>query len=242
MRERSLDHGFEKYRRERKRRQAATGEPVRPMGDKSAVRRELEKADAAEMADQRLTREVKEFFQDATRTAAEIVTKIAELQEAADTERISDEMHEFLVDSISRMEWFVQHLDRSGTLTEENLEPHMHNLVGPLLDGFRLEGTAKLNDQHIGQDPFALGTDGKKAAPKDEVPDPAAAALDDFELMADTAEPTPEVKKVQSLGEPRRAGSPAELDLAPERVIDPGIPTEDEKDSGGDAPQERTGE
>ncbi len=241
MKERSLDSGFEKYRQERKRRQAASGEPVRPLGDKAAARRELEKADAAEMADQRLTREVKEFFQDATRTAAEIVSKIAELQEAAASERISEEMHEFLVDSISRMEWFVENLDQSGSLTVENLEPHMHNLVGPMLDSFRLEGTAKLRDQHIGQDPFASETGVGKVAPDPEVADPTARAPDDFELMGDPAEPTPEVKKVQSLGEPRQDGSPPELDLAPERVIDAGVPAEGEKNSGGDAPQKGTG-
>jgi hypothetical protein len=241
MKERSLDSGFEKYRRERKRRQAATGVPVRPLGDKSAVRRELEKADAAEMADQRLTREVKEFFEDATRTAAEIVSKISELQEAAATERVSDEMHEFIVDAISRMEWFVDHLDKTGTKAEENLEPHMHNLVGPMLDSFRLEGTAKLTDQHIGQDPFASASDESPAPTTEKAPRPADKALDDFELMGESALPVPEVKKVRSLGETRRDGGPMELDLAPERVIDSGEPIPGEKDSG-DAPSKGTGE
>ena len=191
------------------------------------MRRELEKADAAELADLRLTREVKEFFQDATRTAADIVSKIAELQEAAATEKISEEMHEFLVDAIGRMESFVEHLDKDGGVNEENLEPHMHNLVGPMLDSFRLEGTAKLADQHIGQDPFAEEVKEPKAE-SESTTERSQRRPDDFELLTEATEPAPEVKKVRSLGETRDGPSTA-LDLSPERVIDAGESPADEK-------------
>src|SRR5262249_24520853 len=37
---------------------------------------------------------------------------------------------------------------------QQELEPQVHNLVGFQLDHFRHEGTAQLEDKHIGQDPF----------------------------------------------------------------------------------------
>jgi hypothetical protein len=44
-------------------------------------------------------------------------------------------------------------------MREERVEPSMHNLVGPLLDQFRAQGTAELSDKHLGQDPFRTDLD-----------------------------------------------------------------------------------
>lgn len=175
MKEKSLDSGFEKYRRDRRRKgsPAPAAAAPQPMDKQELARRQLEQAEAAEVQDQRLAREVKDFFEVATRTAADIVKKIAELQEAATTERISDEMHEFLMDTISRMQGVVEGLDDSDQVAEKHLEPLMHNLVGPMLDNFRLEGTAQLDDQHIGQNPFdtAVGKPGTKEQKKQKEPE-----------------------------------------------------------------------
>lgn len=242
MKERNLDSGFEKYRRDRKRK----GSPVpdapgaEPVDKQELARRQLEQAEAAEVQDARLAREVKDFFEVATRTAADIVKKIAELQEAATTERISDEMQEFLMDTIARMAAVVEHLDPSDTVAEKNLEPLMHNLVGPMLDNFRLEGTAQLDDQHLGQNPFdtAVGkaSPKKKRAPKEqpalrkEAPPPkrvaphkAAPRNAEPPTPEPTPEPSPEIEKVESVPGLSKTEHPLpEHDLEPETVIEAG--------------------
>lgn len=156
MNSHSLDAGFEKYRRGRQRRRMESGQPLRPLGDNAEVLAQLERAEAAEVMDQRLTREVHEFFSDATKTAASIVQRVAAQAEAQSGARISSEMQAFLVETLKRMEHFVQSIKKTGKgVGETNLETDMHALVGPMLDAFRVEGTAQLADKHLGQDPFA---------------------------------------------------------------------------------------
>ncbi|HLQ37388.1 MAG TPA: hypothetical protein VK348_06290, partial [Planctomycetota bacterium] len=64
---------------------------------------------------------------------------------------------EFLLDAFSRMNNFVLQIlnSRRGPVAEQQIETHMQNLIGPMLDEFRNAGTAILNDKHVGQDPFA---------------------------------------------------------------------------------------
>ena len=157
-----LDAGFESYRRERnKRRISSGGGPTRPMGDKGKrqVLQELEEAEARDARNQQLTREVREFFEDATRTAATIVQRVAEEQEGHTEERLASEMSEFLRDAVHRAQGYIQilALTSDGREAQKEVVANMQNLVGPLLDGFRHEGTAALPDKHIGLDPFAGG-------------------------------------------------------------------------------------
>ncbi len=216
MKGRSLDSGFENYRRERTRRRLTAGQPLRHLGEQAELRAELEKAEAAELQDERLTREVKEFFADAKRTAASIVKKVAEMQEAAATERISEEMQEFLVDAIQRMGDFVDLL-KEGELgnASENIEPHMHNLVGPMLDSFRLEGTAQLENQHLGEDPFDTEVDNKRASRQGE-------DRDDSPPDASSTEPEaePEIEKIASVAHPEASERLHEHELSPEVVME----------------------
>jgi len=152
----SLDKGFEKFRRERNRRRLDSGTPLRPLGENAEVLRQLERAEAAEVHDRKLTREVHDFFQGATKTAADIVARMAEDMKERSSQQIDDEMAQFLMETLQRMEQFVRVINsRKGpALGEQILEAELHNIVGPTLDGFRSEGTAQIGDKHIGQDPF----------------------------------------------------------------------------------------
>ncbi len=181
------DSGFEGYRRDRKRRHLATTGPKRDMGRRAGVLRELEQAEHEEMRNEQMSREVHEFFSDATRTAASIVAKVAEEQETVQCENISQDMLEFLHDAISRAQALITQLRsrQGGGVGMETIETDVHNIVGQQLDQFRHEGTAQLHDKHIGQDPFA----------DVELPDMASVADEpltiDEHLVADTVEPEP---------------------------------------------------
>lgn len=146
---------FERYRRDRKRRHMEHAAPSRAFGQNAAVVEQLEKAEQREARNERLTREVHEFFSDATRTAAGIMARISEAEETAYEQRMGAEIGEFLSEVIRHAEAFLQRVRLAGpNAGAHELEPMMQNLVGRALDAFRSEGTANLEDKHIGQDPF----------------------------------------------------------------------------------------
>lgn len=153
------DPEFEQYRRERQRRRLETSAAGRPAGEKGETLRLLEMAEADEIRDRRLSREVHEFFETATRIAAGIVSKVAEGAQAEAAERLATEMRDFLLDALRRMNGFVQAVVQrhDGPEMEACLEPQMRNLVGRTLDGFRALGSAAA--RHLGQDPFATDPD-----------------------------------------------------------------------------------
>ncbi|MBK8976829.1 MAG: hypothetical protein IPM29_13000 [Planctomycetes bacterium] len=147
---------FENYRRERNRRRLDAG-PVRDLGRNANVLRQIEEAEAREARNARLTREVQEFFEDATRTAAGIVSQVAQSAEQELQHQIAREMSEFLTATIQRAQEFVQLMQQQGgRVSSQDLEPHVRNLVGSKLDEFRWAGTAQVRDQHIGLDPFRI--------------------------------------------------------------------------------------
>ena len=125
------------------------------MGKNAAILQQIEEAERNEVHNERLTREVHEFFSDATRTAADIVQRITGTHEEASASKLHCEIQDFLNDVIARAESFMTALGQTrGGGLEQELEAKMHNLVGRQLDEFRNEGTAQLDDKHIGQDPF----------------------------------------------------------------------------------------
>lgn len=225
MKQRDQDSGFENFRRKRNKQCLTSGEPLRNLGTQANVLRQLEEAEAAEIQDERLSREVTEFFEEATRTAAAIMARVAETQEQQATEQVSEEMQEFLVDAIQRMGTFVDVLkDLGGADGERIMETHMQNLVGPMLDSFRLEGTAHLEDQHLGQDPFDTEIDELSVAKKNKEPEggatPAAAQSHPGE-SASGSDQEPEIEKIRSVMDHSDTGSRLpEHELAPEVVID----------------------
>lgn len=153
------DQDFDRYRRQRIRHQRVAGEGDNPY-ENSALR-ELEAVEAREVRDQQLTREVHEFFASATKQAATIVERMAHDVVAEADVRVEKEMEAFLVESFARMNTLVLTMlqKRQGNGGEEKLEPNVNRIVGQALDGFRWEGTAELQDKHIGQDPFAIDLD-----------------------------------------------------------------------------------
>lgn len=155
MQNRNIDPGFEEYRRERARRRTYSGETSVHAAKHSGALRELEEAEARDLRERQMAREVHDFFESATQKAATIVEKVAEDARTELSERLSNEMQEFLLDALQRMNGLV--LDIMGKrpqVAETDVRPDMQNIVGPLLDGFRYNGTAELDDKHIGQDPF----------------------------------------------------------------------------------------
>ncbi|MCC6671642.1 MAG: hypothetical protein IT458_11305 [Planctomycetes bacterium] len=153
----SPDSSFEKFAKDRRFRRAQASEGFQPQGKNYQVMRAIEAAEANEVRDQRLSRDVQSFFEDATRVAATMVQKYAERKQTEEGQKIRDEMERFLYESIQRAQSFIVALQSAeGPEAEMNLEVHMRNLVGPLLDSFRHEGNAQVPDKHIGLDPFQV--------------------------------------------------------------------------------------
>ncbi len=159
MKQPEFDSDFENYRREKIYRRRQRTQTERPGGNSSDVWVELEAAEEGEIKDQILTREVHDFFNDATKIAANIVSKVSEERKEEVTDRMRQEMEDFLRETIRRASSFISVLGTGDGRAEATLEPDMHNLVGNSLDEFREEGTASLHDKHIGQDPFDTDLD-----------------------------------------------------------------------------------
>jgi hypothetical protein len=152
---------FDDFRKERQRRRAKLGPAPSTLGYENKALRELEQVEAREVLEQRLTREVHEFFASATRQAAGIVEKVAKDAEEEAGARVEQEMESFLIDALSRMNSFVVTVmhQRRPPVASTEMEPRVQRIVGDSLDEFRWEGTADLGDKHIGQDPFATDVD-----------------------------------------------------------------------------------
>lgn len=152
----NFDAGFEEYRRQRERRRRAAGPSARVLSGPADALRELEEAEAREERDRQLSREVHEFFQSATQKAAGIVRKVAETAKEQADEQLSSEMEQFLLETLQRMESFVASLmfKKQGGVAEEQIEPHIRNIVGRQLDQFRSAGSDG-GQRHLGMDPTA---------------------------------------------------------------------------------------
>jgi hypothetical protein len=155
------DQGFDDYRKQRKRMQAKLGTQTAAHVYDNEALRELEQVEAREVRDQRLTREVHDFFAAATKQAAAIVDRVARDAQQQAGEKVEQEMEGFLIDSLSRMNTFVLTVlkEKRGPIAETQMEPSVGNIVGASLDEFRWEGTADIGDKHIGQDPFETSVD-----------------------------------------------------------------------------------
>lgn len=173
---------FENFRRERKRRRADAG-PLRPMGKNEAVLRQIEEAEQREVRNQRLTREVKDFFEEATRTAASIVSQVAQSAEQEQQVAVTREMSEFLTATIQRAQMFVQMMQFSANagIAQQDLEANLHNLVGERLDAFRWEGNSEVSDPHIGLDPFKVADGGPQSAAPPSQPQAFHPGIDSVE-------------------------------------------------------------
>ncbi|MHC4077327.1 MAG: hypothetical protein ACYST0_02665 [Planctomycetota bacterium] len=184
---------FEAYREERnyRRRQRTTTE--RPGGTSNKVWEALNAQEEGEIHDRLLTQEVHDFFADATKMAADIVSKVAEEHEEEVGAALRDEMEEFLRETIRRASELIEVIGEDTERGEEVVEADMKNLVGKALDGFRAEGTAQLADKHMGQDPFAT----------------------DVEVTTSATQPEESVQADESLGVPAQHIDEAELALAP---------------------------
>ena len=169
---------FDDFRKERQRMRAKLGPAPSTLGYENKALRELEEVEAKEVLEQRLTREVHEFFASATRQAAGIVEKVARDAEAEAGARVEQEMEGFLIDALARMNSFVVTVlqQRRPPVASTELEPRVARIVGDSLDEFRWEGTADLGDKHIGQDPFETDDDDVRREFRAQIGAPAAEA------------------------------------------------------------------
>lgn len=158
MNRKDASSSFERFRRER----AARGK-ARKAGPASSrandALAELEAYENREMQEERLRSEVSEFFDQANRQAAVLVDKVSKAEREQNSTQLSKEMHGFLTETMRRMTQLVTRVVGSnpgGRIAEANLDAAMSNLAGPILDGFRQEGTAGTNALHLGKNPLSV--------------------------------------------------------------------------------------
>ncbi len=151
-----IGDGFDSYRRERERMRRMGITEKRTLSGPANALQELDAVERREERDRQLSLEMQDFFSSATKVAAEIVQKVATSAKVQLDSRLSEEMAEFLRESIERMQHIVTAVLETNTdsTAEQVIEPLMHNLVGSLLDEFRKAGTSKA-DKHLGLDPMA---------------------------------------------------------------------------------------
>lgn len=226
---RNTDQGFDEFRRQRMRKQAKLGTSTAGvLGFENQALRELEQVEAREVLDQKLTREVHEFFMSATKQAATIVEKVSRDAQQEAGARVEQEMEAFLMDALSRMNSLVIAMvhQKRGPVAETQVEPKVANLVGQMLDKFRFDGTADVLDKHIGQDPFATDVDEVQREFREQIsdmaPPPAAgaapiedhlvAAMQGDEDADDEPAPAPAVARRAAPRAPAPAPAAAEHD------------------------------
>ena len=155
--DRDLDAEFDAFRQERNLRRQQRSQPLRGLGGEADVLREIEEQEMEEARERQLSTDMLDFFTAAKRKAAGIVQHVTEIAEEEASGRIGREVEEFLTTLLERATAFMQSSSMQrggGNIATKTVEPDMHNLVGRLLDEFRSEGTAQLEDKHIGQNPF----------------------------------------------------------------------------------------
>lgn len=218
MKQSDMDSSFEKYRRDRTFRRLQNAADQKADSNASSVLRQLEAAERSEVRSETLSREVHDFFADATRTAAGIVQHISETHEERAGQRVHHEIEDFLHDVIRRAEVFMTalQLNREPGAQQTEMEATVRNIVGHQLDEFRAEGTAQLNDKHFGQDPFITpATDAEEpaAAPTSSESHPSALEWPEPPTpvaRGDLPEPNPEWVRTEEYGDSALAPKPIE--------------------------------
>lgn len=234
------DQGFDDYRRERKRMRAKIGPQPSTLGYENQALRELEQVEAREIQDQRLTREVHDFFAMATRQAAAIVERVSRDAQQEAGQKVEQEMESFLIDALARMNNFVLtvlHHRRAG-VAETQMEPSLGNLQDGSLDEFRWSGTAEGTDKHIGQDPFSIDLEDVRREFRTQVGEsgdgPAVAVPIDQHLVAAVSDAVDEPAD-EPASEPKaalvQAGRPATV--APKAAAGPAAPKVDSAAAAG---------
>lgn len=164
-----MDSDFEAFRRERNYRRRQQTPTDRPEGNR-AVWEAIEEREEQEMRNQLINAEVDDFFSDATRLAANIVKKVSEHHDQEISDQLRAELEEFLLESIRHATNMVNRLPTDSNIAEKVVEPNLRNLETREIDEFRAEGTAQLDDKHLGQDLFGDDDDEDfdDAAPADD--------------------------------------------------------------------------
>ena len=171
MKKDNIDPGFESYRRERQRRTLNGGKSSAAQQDHRTALRELEAVEAKEERSRALARDVHDFFESATRMAANIVSRVAQSARLEVDSKLHGEVEEFLADALHRLEEVVLGFvaRNHGPEATEEVEPRMRNMVGEVLDNFRKMGTAAPT-KHLGEDPMQKDLDDVRREFQQKVP------------------------------------------------------------------------
>ena len=200
---------FESYRRERNYRRRQSKVTERPSGH-TDVWEQLEEQERQEMKNELLNAEVDEFFSDATKLAATIVQRVAHNHEDEISDRLRNDMEEFLCASIRHATNMVMNLDWKSAGGERIIEPSLKNLLAKELDEFRAEGTANVADRHFGMDPFRtnlgaeLNESQAPAAPQPVAEEPGMCAEPAEEAAPMRTDPETASPTSSSMFRPRR--------------------------------------
>lgn len=156
MKQPGMDSEFEAFRRDQKMRRRKKVQTYRPAGH-DQVRDAIEASEAHDLQDRVINAEVDDFFSDATRMAATIVQRVTRGRERELTDQLRHEMEEFLAESIRHATSLMKSLPLGGeNHGETHLDANLKNLDGRELDAFRAEGTAQLEDKHLGKNLFPI--------------------------------------------------------------------------------------
>ena len=164
--DRPSDPSFEQFRRSRKLGQIHGKMAEGPGG--RGVLKEIESHERLEVLQQRLQREMNEFFGEATRLAAGILQSLKQEKAQELSEQVYAEMEGFLRESARKAEMLVSRLRETAArngVAVADVETSLTNLTTKDLDRFRAAGTANLADKHIGKDPMAQPLAPTKPAP-----------------------------------------------------------------------------
>lgn len=225
---------FDAFRRDRQRQRAREGGNRAGVYQNDALQ-QLEQVEANEVREQQLSREVHEFFAEATKQAATIVEKVSiDAEEEAD-HRLQSEMQGFLMDALSRMNSLVltSMQDPSNQeVAETRVEPDIKNIVGAGLDGFRYEGSPEARDMHLGQDPFDVDVEDVRSEFREVIAQmtPEEAGYEEptpieHHLVAEQSQGGGEAEPAEPVAEEQCA----EVEPAPQRAAEPEVdPVEDE--------------
>lgn len=150
---------FDRFRRERQRARRPQGFGQGPGGLRADhAMRDIERVERHEVQQQRLSRDVRDFFDEATRQAKSIVERVARDAQHEAKAKIEQEVELFLLDALERMNGFLGGClaGKGGDDEEQDFLPTIQNIVGDVLDEFRESGTASTDDKHLGKDPFQI--------------------------------------------------------------------------------------
>lgn len=127
---------------------------------------EIDRVETEEARNRQLTREMHEFFSEASRSAAKILSELTDTVAANRQASVSEDVTDFLNHTVSRAQDFVEAIKTTGNVEvlTQDLETTMTNLVDDTVDEIRADATAEHRAKPVEQVP--IQEDSGATAPK----------------------------------------------------------------------------